>query len=175
PSFNLIRERAEPAGCSLPVPAAAIPADTSCGMLKASAPRMEGFFRKFLRAVRCSWCISCDYDLCLGGSKIAHLDLFSKDGFGPGKKFSVSGWGHLFDPQKLFVKIGQGIESALIANLQDRQIRINKQFAGMPDPYLVQKIEIGLLGAFFEITAEGGRAHAGKFGNLLQADRVGKA
>lgn len=73
---------------------------------------------------------------------------------------------------ELFIEIGKCIEAALIADIIYRPVAFDQQLAGMTDPQFIQVVNIGLLGALLEITAEGSNTHAGLRRHCIQADRI---
>lgn len=78
------------------------------------------------------------------------------------------------DVPEVFVKAGEIVESALVAKLFDADAVIEKQFAGMSDPDLREKLSIGFAGAGLEIAAEGIGYQTGYAGHFVEIDLLGK-
>lgn len=93
------------------------------------------------------------------GSREMPRPLRGKGHLVSGKCFPVLPWLHPVDLHKLFVEIGKGIIARFIGDGCDGLGGIYELLAGFTDADLVQEFDIGLLGTFPEIIAEGGYTH----------------
>ena len=78
------------------------------------------------------------------------------------------------DVLKLAVKVGQGSEPTLKADLGNIQFAIHQQFAGVSNPYLGYKFGKRFIGAGFKIAAESRRGHTRQIGNVSKLSSSGK-
>jgi hypothetical protein len=75
------------------------------------------------------------------------------------------------DQLEIFVKAGEVVEAALIAQLFDAEIIFDQQLAGVANPYLDKEAGVGLSRPGFEEPAERIRADICHCCDLVQLDR----
>ena len=70
------------------------------------------------------------------------------------------------------MKIGHGIITAFITNVQHGVVGFLQELTGITNPYFIEKVNIGFLRAAFEVIAKGGHTHTGNSGFLRQRNGI---
>ena len=78
----------------------------------------------------------------------------------------------MFYLEELFIEIGERIKTAVVTNRSNIILRVYQLLAGIANPYLIQKINIGFLGAFLKVVAERRNTHGYTFCNIMQRNRL---